>query len=211
MPLTLPFSGIVHHLSGANSNAHTQTSQQYQQTGTWCSGITSASHAEPWAQIPVRPFPHELETKDPHQLIMVRFSHELETSALKLCCTVMYVSFSQSSRALSLYLSLSRSPSLSRKRGISFCSVRIGGANKQTEFLVSDYGIGCSTNWHQAAPKLRIGKMNLDNLAVRAFGEVPHKSGLGVLEETRRSGDELEVQKVENMICVCFLTFLVSK
>ena len=89
--------------------------------------------------------------------------------------------------------------------------MRIGGANKQTEFLVSDYGIGCSTNWHQAAPKLRIGKMNLDNLAVRAFGEVPHKSGLGVLEETRRSGDELEVQKVENMICVCFLTFLVSK
>ena len=42
-PLTSPFSGIVHHLSGPNRCAHTQTSQD-RLVGCWCKNPSSHFH-----------------------------------------------------------------------------------------------------------------------------------------------------------------------
>ena len=42
-PLTLPFSGIVHHLSGPNRYAHTQTSLNWL-VGCWCKYPSSHFH-----------------------------------------------------------------------------------------------------------------------------------------------------------------------
>ena len=42
-PLTSPFSGIVHHLSGPNRCAHTQTSQN-RLVGCWCKNPSSHFH-----------------------------------------------------------------------------------------------------------------------------------------------------------------------
>ena len=67
-PLTLPFASIVHHLSGPNTCAHTQTSFN-QSVGCWCKHPSSHFHFA--SRLTTRELAHMLDS-------LVRVSRRVE-------------------------------------------------------------------------------------------------------------------------------------